>query len=101
MPELKTPETVCPAHSSAVSWFHRPGQGVRYDRAQISARGISSGTHARRPPGGKCPVFMPIVTAARGYVFSMSAFKFTAREISGDRLSVDQCPRKDVRTAQE
>ena len=24
MPELRSPETVCPARSIAVSWFHRP-----------------------------------------------------------------------------
>ena len=51
----RTPETVCPSRSSAVSWFRLPGQGARVDRAQFSARGRWSGTHACRPPGAKMP----------------------------------------------
>ena len=49
----RTPETVCLSRLSAVSWFRLPGQGARDDRAQISARGRWSGTHACRPPGAK------------------------------------------------
>ena len=73
MPELRTSETMCPARSSAVSLFRRPGQGVRYNRAQVFAQGILPGMHARRPPGTKCPVFMCVVTAARGYMFGVLA----------------------------
>ena len=70
LPKLRKPETVCLARSRAVSWFC-PGQSVRYDRAQVSARGSLSGTHARRLPGAKCPICTRVGIAARGYLFGM------------------------------
>ena len=69
--ELRTLETVYPARSSAESWFRHPGQGVRYDRVPVSARGSLSGTRARRPPRAKCPVCTRVGLAARGYLFGM------------------------------
>ena len=83
-----TPETVCPVRFRAVSWFRRPGQGVRYNQAQVSAREIWSSTHTRRPPGAKCPVFMSVVTAVRCYVFGMPALRFATGEVSGGRVPI-------------
>ena len=80
MPELRTPETVYPARWIAVPWYRRPGQGVLYDQAQISARGRCFCTHAHRPPGAKYIVFTRVVIAARGYLFSI--FRYNRAQVS-------------------
>ena len=89
----RTPETVCPSRSSAVSGFRFPGQGARDDLAQISAWGRWSGTHACRPPGAKmpgiyarstdardmCPVCREQVSAGGNFVRYACSLGFTAR----------------------
>ena len=57
----RTPETVCPSRSSAVSWFRLPGQGARDDERSFPPGDGGPVRMLAGRPGLKCPAFTRVV----------------------------------------